>query len=245
LTNAWDASQKRRTSTTRDRRLRATPQQREGVAVPKVGFYEQTEPGQEVEVAFQWNTGYYESIHSFANGIATIEGGMHEEGFRKAITNVVNRYARKRNLLRKGREPGRRGHPRGPHGDRVRSPGRAAVRGSDEGQARQRRHSFVGGTSTNEKLATGSRRIRKRADRSSPSRCKRHGPVKRRATRAISRDARARSTAPDSRASSSTVRPTNRASANCSSSRATRPEGRRRTRAIRASRRSCRFEARS
>jgi len=39
----------------------------------KVGFYEQTEPGQEVEVAFQWNTGYYESIHSFANGIATIE----------------------------------------------------------------------------------------------------------------------------------------------------------------------------
>jgi DNA gyrase subunit B len=66
----------------------------------KVGFYEQSEPGQEVEVAFQWNTGYYESIHSFANGIATIEGGMHEEGFRKAITNVVNRYARKRNLLK-------------------------------------------------------------------------------------------------------------------------------------------------
>ena len=66
----------------------------------KVGFYEQSEDGQEVEVAFQWNTGYYESIHSFANGISTIEGGMHEEGFRKAITNVVNRYARKRNLLK-------------------------------------------------------------------------------------------------------------------------------------------------
>jgi DNA gyrase subunit B len=66
----------------------------------KVGFYEQSEPAQEVEIAFQWNTGYYESIHSFANGIATIEGGMHEEGFRKAITNVVNRYARKRNLLK-------------------------------------------------------------------------------------------------------------------------------------------------
>ncbi len=66
----------------------------------KVGSYEQSEEGQEVEVAFQWNTGYYESIHSFANGIATIEGGMHEEGFRKAITNVVNRYARKRNLLK-------------------------------------------------------------------------------------------------------------------------------------------------
>ena len=66
----------------------------------KVGSYDQSEESQEVEVAFQWNTGYYESIHSFANGIATIEGGMHEEGFRKAITNVVNRYARKRNLLK-------------------------------------------------------------------------------------------------------------------------------------------------
>ena len=50
----------------------------------------------EVEVALQWNTGYYEGIHSFANGIATIEGGMHEEGFKKALTNVVNRYARAR-----------------------------------------------------------------------------------------------------------------------------------------------------
>jgi DNA gyrase subunit B len=56
--------------------------------------------GQEVEVALQWNTGYYESIHSFANGIATIEGGMHEEGFKKALTNVVNKYARAKNLLK-------------------------------------------------------------------------------------------------------------------------------------------------
>ncbi len=70
----------------------------------KVGYYEQSEEGQEVEVAFQWNTGYYESIHSFANGIATIEGGMHEEGFRKAITKVLNRYARKRNLLKEKEE---------------------------------------------------------------------------------------------------------------------------------------------
>ena len=34
----------------------------------------------------QWNTGYYEGIHSFANGITTTEGGMHEEGFKKALT---------------------------------------------------------------------------------------------------------------------------------------------------------------
>ncbi len=66
----------------------------------KVGFYEQAEEGQQVEIAFQWNTGYYESIYSFANGISTIEGGMHEWGFCKALTNVVNRYARKRNLLK-------------------------------------------------------------------------------------------------------------------------------------------------
>ena len=66
----------------------------------KVGYYETAEEKQEVEIAFQWNTGYYESIHSFANGISTIEGGMHEEGFRKALTNVLNRYARKRNLLK-------------------------------------------------------------------------------------------------------------------------------------------------
>ena len=66
----------------------------------RVGFYEVVEPDQEVEVAFQWNTGYYEGIHSFANGIATIEGGMHEEGFRKSLTNVVNKYARARTLLK-------------------------------------------------------------------------------------------------------------------------------------------------
>ena len=66
----------------------------------KVGSYEQAEEDMEVEVAFQWNTGYHESIHSFANGIATIEGGMHEEGFRKALTNVVNRYALKRGSLK-------------------------------------------------------------------------------------------------------------------------------------------------
>ncbi|MFZ4519525.1 MAG: DNA topoisomerase (ATP-hydrolyzing) subunit B [Microthrixaceae bacterium] len=55
----------------------------------------------EVEVAFQWNTGYHsDGLHSFANGINTIEGGMHEEGFKKALTNTVNRYAREHQLLK-------------------------------------------------------------------------------------------------------------------------------------------------
>ena len=60
----------------------------------RVCSYTQSEDDQEVEVALQWNTGFHESIHSFANGISTIEGGMHEEGFKKALTNAVNRYAR-------------------------------------------------------------------------------------------------------------------------------------------------------
>ena len=60
----------------------------------------------------QWNTGYYEGIHSFANNIATTEGGMHEEGFKKALTNVVNRYAKAQGPAQgEGREPPRRGHP--------------------------------------------------------------------------------------------------------------------------------------
>jgi len=70
----------------------------------KVASFEQSEDGQEVEIALQWNTGYHESIHSFANGISTIEGGMHVEGFSKSLTNVVNRYARGRNLLKEKEE---------------------------------------------------------------------------------------------------------------------------------------------
>jgi DNA gyrase subunit B len=54
----------------------------------------------EVEIALQWNTGFYEGLHSFANNIATTEGGMHEEGFKKSLTNVVNRYAREKGHLK-------------------------------------------------------------------------------------------------------------------------------------------------
>jgi DNA gyrase subunit B len=48
----------------------------------------------------QWNTGYHEGLHSFANNIATTEGGMHEEGFKKALTNAVNKYGRAKGLLK-------------------------------------------------------------------------------------------------------------------------------------------------
>ncbi len=54
-----------------------------------------------VEVAFQWNTGFHtDGLHSFANGIATLEGGMHEQGFRAALTSSVNAYARSRGHLK-------------------------------------------------------------------------------------------------------------------------------------------------
>jgi len=66
----------------------------------KVGYYKAVEETSEVEVALQWNTGYYEGIHSFANGISTAEGGMHEEGFKKALTNAVNKYARAKGGLK-------------------------------------------------------------------------------------------------------------------------------------------------
>ncbi|MEE1930029.1 DNA topoisomerase (ATP-hydrolyzing) subunit B [Streptomyces sp. TRM 70351] len=52
------------------------------------------------EIAMQWNTQYTEGVYSFANIIHTHEGGTHEEGFRAALTGLVNRYARERKLLR-------------------------------------------------------------------------------------------------------------------------------------------------
>jgi DNA gyrase subunit B len=66
----------------------------------RVVSYSEAGDGWDVDIAMQWNAGYYEGIHSFANNIATTEGGMHEEGFKKALTNVVNRYAKGKGLLK-------------------------------------------------------------------------------------------------------------------------------------------------
>jgi DNA gyrase subunit B len=66
----------------------------------KVIHFEASKEGSEVEVAMQWNGGYAESIHTFANTINTHEGGTHEEGLRKSLTNVVNRYARGKGFLK-------------------------------------------------------------------------------------------------------------------------------------------------
>ena len=61
---------------------------------------EDAEEGMELDIAMQWNTGYHEGIHGYANGISTIEGGMHVEGFKTALTSVVNKYGRDKNVIK-------------------------------------------------------------------------------------------------------------------------------------------------
>ncbi len=66
----------------------------------KLVAYSAEGEGHAVEVAMQWNSGYTESVYTFANTINTHEGGTHEEGFRSALTTTVNRYARDKKLLK-------------------------------------------------------------------------------------------------------------------------------------------------
>lgn len=61
---------------------------------------ETEEKNMSVEIAMQWTTGYNEGVHTYANTINTHEGGTHEEGFRAALTSLLNKYAREKNLLK-------------------------------------------------------------------------------------------------------------------------------------------------
>jgi DNA gyrase subunit B len=67
---------------------------------PSVISFEAEGEGVQVEVAMQWNNGFTPSVYTFANTINTHEGGTHEEGFRAALTRVVNAYARDKKLLK-------------------------------------------------------------------------------------------------------------------------------------------------
>ncbi|MDR1634055.1 MAG: DNA topoisomerase (ATP-hydrolyzing) subunit B [Bifidobacteriaceae bacterium] len=69
---------------------------------PEVIYFESEAPDSSisVEIAMQWTTAYSEAVHTFANTINTTDGGTHEEGFRAALTSLVNRYARDKNLLK-------------------------------------------------------------------------------------------------------------------------------------------------
>ena len=66
----------------------------------RVAYFEAKADKHEVEVAMQWNTGFNESVFTFANNINTHEGGMHEEGFRRSLTRVITSYARSKGILK-------------------------------------------------------------------------------------------------------------------------------------------------
>ena len=63
------------------------------------------ENGVYLEVAMQYNSGYSESIYSFVNNINTHDGGTHEEGVRRALTRIINSYAKKNNILKEKDDP--------------------------------------------------------------------------------------------------------------------------------------------
>lgn len=65
---------------------------------------EDTEKRISVEIAMQWTDAYSESVHTYANTISTTEGGTHEEGFRAAMTSLINRYARAKGILKEKEE---------------------------------------------------------------------------------------------------------------------------------------------
>ena len=74
--------------------------QQKTVIHDKIIHLEGSEAGVFFEVAMQYNTGYNENIYSFVNNINTHDGGTHEEGVKRALTRVINNYARKNNLLK-------------------------------------------------------------------------------------------------------------------------------------------------
>ncbi|AKE38002.1 DNA gyrase subunit B [Corynebacterium camporealensis] len=67
---------------------------------PTIVSFEAKGEDHEVEIALQWNQGYKQSVHTFANTINTYEGGTHEEGFRAALTTLMNRYAKEHRLIK-------------------------------------------------------------------------------------------------------------------------------------------------
>ena len=200
-----------------------------------------------VEIAMQWTTAYSESVHTYANTINTHEGGTHEEGFRAALTTLVNEYAREKGILKERDE--------NLTGDDIRE-GLTAVISIKLGEPQ-----FEGQTKTKlgntEAKAFVQRVVRERARRLArppPARGQRRhpqvdpggrGPHRPRARRGRPPGARACSAAAGCPASCRTASRPTRASARSSSSRVTRPAARRRAGATRAPRRSSRSAARS
>jgi DNA gyrase subunit B len=199
-----------------------------------------------VEIAMQWNTGYTESVHTFANTINTHEGGTHEEGFRAALTTLVNKFAREWGML-KEKDPNLTG-------DDVREGLTAIVsvklgEPQFEGQTKTKlgnteAKTFVRRWSTTSS-ATGSRRTRRgqghRPQGGAGAACAHRGPQGPRPRPQPQGPARSAAACP----ASSRLPVDDPRSARSSSSRATPPAARRSAAATRAPRRSCRSAARS
>ncbi|MCQ2445333.1 MAG: DNA topoisomerase (ATP-hydrolyzing) subunit B [Clostridia bacterium] len=71
-----------------------------GLIHDKVIFISGTKDGSSADIALQYNDSYNENILSFANNVRTTEGGMHETGFKTALTRVINDYAKKKNIIK-------------------------------------------------------------------------------------------------------------------------------------------------
>ena len=200
-----------------------------------------------LELAMQWTTAYSESVHSYANTVNTHEGGTHEEGFRAALTKLVNDFARKQNLLKDKDE--------NLTGDDVREGLTAVIsvklgEPQFEGQTKTKLGNsevkgFVQQRHDRRVRRTGSRRTRTRAATSSARRSRPPPPGWPPARRARRPGARGCSSPAACPASCATARPRTPRSPRCSSSRATRPAAPPCAGATRTTRRSSRSAARS
>jgi DNA gyrase subunit B len=208
---------------------------------------EDTERLISAEVAMQWNSGYSESVYTFANTIHTIEGGTHEEGFRAALTTCVNKFAREWGVLKE--------KDTNLSGEDIREGLTAIVsvklgEPQFEGQTKAKLGNTEAKTYVqklvNEHLGawfeanpTEGKDIARKAVQASAARI---AAARRATSRATARASWAVRAFP---ASSSTARRPTPTSARSSSSRATRPAARRAAVATRARRRSSRSAARS
>ena len=104
-------------------------------------FMKGEKDGIDAEIALQWNDGYTELVFSFANNINTHEGGTHLSGFRAALTRTINSYAVKNNLAKDLKDASISGDDirEGPDGRHQRQDSAAAVRRTDQDEARQHR----------------------------------------------------------------------------------------------------------
>ena len=103
-------------------------------------YVERRDGPPQIEVAIQYNDSFTETVLAFANNINTVDGGTHVTGFRAALTRSLNDWARRQGDPQGlDAQPLRRRRPRGPDGGHQRQADGAAVRGPDQGQARQRR----------------------------------------------------------------------------------------------------------